>query len=106
MIVLIKGIKFKVKLLTNKAYIKAYGKDCVARVNRETREIIFKDSHIKKNVVVHEVVHAFITGCHLGSCDDITLSDFEEIICEMMEDHLMDINTVSNKILKFLKEKK
>ena len=105
MIVLIKGIKFKVKLLKKKDYEKRYGKDAVAHVNKTTREIIFQTGDVKKNVVIHEVVHAFITGCHLGSCDDITLSDFEEIICEMMEDHLMDINTVSNEILKFLKEK-
>ena len=104
MIVLIKGIKYKVKVLNKEKYIKLHKNDSLAHVNREEREILFRNDHIKKNIVIHEVVHAFINSIHLGSCNEITLEDFEEIICEMMEDHLMDINKVSNEILKFLKE--
>ena len=104
MVVIIKGIKFKVKLLTKKAYCTKYSKDHLAHVNSETRSIIFRDDHIKKNIVVHELVHAFIAALHLGSCNDLSLEDFEEIICEMMEDHLLEINSMANKIMKHLKE--
>ena len=102
MIILVKGIQYKVKLLTKKRYISKYGNKQLAHVDPSDRTITFRDDHIKKNIVVHEVVHAFIGSLHLASCNDLTLEDFEEIICEMMEDHLMDINKVSNEVLKFL----
>lgn len=105
MTVIIKGIKYKVKLLTKLEYIKN-NKGSYAHVDRETREIQFRDDHIKKTTIVHEVTHAFINTLCLGSCNELTLEDFEEIICEMMEDHLMDINKVSNEILSYLKETK
>lgn len=105
MIVIIKGIKYKVRILSKKAYIKKY-KDSYAHVNRDTREIIFRADHIKKTTVIHEVTHAFINTLCLGSCNDLTLEDFEEIVCEMLEVHLIDINKMSNQILSFLKDPK
>lgn len=101
--ILIKGIKFKVILLDKKSYIKKHTNNSYAHCDRVDRTLVFRKDHIKKNTIVHEVTHAFINSLHLGSCDDITISDFEEIICEMLEDHLMDINKVSNQILSFLK---
>jgi len=103
MIVLIKGIEYKVKLLSKTQYIKLMKDTSLAHLNREDRTLMFRKDHIKKNIVIHEVVHAFINPLHLGSCNELTLEDFEEIICEMLEDHLLDINKVSNTILSFLK---
>lgn len=105
MTVMIKGILYRVKLLKKADYVKKH-RESYAHVNRESREILFRDDHIKKTTVIHEVTHAFINSLHLGSCNEITLEDFEEIICEMLEDHLLDINKVSNEILAFLKETK
>ena len=105
MVVIIKGIKYNVRILSKKSYTKKYS-NSYAHVNRDSREIIFRDDHIKKTTVIHEVTHAFINTLCLGSCNDLTLEDFEEIICEMLEVHLMDINRVSNEILSFLKEPK
>jgi len=101
--VLIKGIKFKVKLLTKEKYMDKYGNKQLAHVEPDSRVIIFRNDHVKKNIVIHEITHAFIASLGLGSCNELTLDDFEEIICEMMEDHLMDINRVSNEVMKFLK---
>ena len=73
-------------------------------MSSEHRQLVFRDDHIKKNIVVHELVHAFIAALHLGSCNDLSLEDFEEIICEMMEDHLLEINSMANKIMRHLEE--
>jgi hypothetical protein len=104
MIILIKGIKYKVKLLKKLDYIKKYKDTSYAHVDREDREILFRDDKINKKYVIHEVTHAFINSLHLGSCNDLTLDDFEEIICELMEDHITDIVSISNMIYKHLKE--
>ena len=104
MIVEIKGIKYKVKLLKKADYIKKYKDNSYAHVDREDREILFRDDKINKKYVIHEVTHAFINSLHLGSCNELTLDDFEEIICELMEDHIGDIQNISNMIYKHLKE--
>lgn len=101
--VVIKGVQYKIKLLKKPEYDKKF-RGTYAHLNKETREIVFTTEHVKKNIIIHEVTHAFINSLHLGSCDSITIEDFEEIICEMLEDHLMDINKISNQILRFLKE--
>lgn len=104
MIVMVKGIKYKVKLLKKTDYIKKYKDNSYAHVDREDREILFRDDKINKKYVIHEVTHAFLGSLHLGSCNDLTLDDFEEIVCEMLEDHLTDISSISNMIYKHLKE--
>ena len=101
--VMIKGVRYTVKVFEKVAYLKLL-KDSLTHVDTEALEIIFREDHIKKNIIVHEVTHAFINSLGLGSCNDLSLEDFEEIICEMMEHHLMDINKLSNSILSFLKE--
>lgn len=106
MVVLVKGIKFKVRLLEKKVYIKKHSENSYAHCDRQERELVFRKDHIKKKTIIHEVTHAFINSIHLGSTDDLTINDFEEIICEMLEDHLMDINKLSNQILAYLKESK
>ena len=106
MIVLIKGIKYRIILLDKAKYIKLIKDTSLAHLNREDRTLVFRKDHIKKNIVIHEVVHAFINSLHLGSCNDLSMEDFEEIICEMMEDHLLDINKISNEVLSFLKEER
>ena len=100
----IKGIKFQVILLSKEDYVKKHTDESVAHLDKEDRTLIFRKDQIKKNIVIHEVCHAFIHGCHLSSCNDLSVEDFEEIICEMLEDHIEDIQSVSKKILKHLQE--
>lgn len=104
MVIFIKGIKFKVVLLNKHEYQKKHTPSNYAHFDKESRELVFREDYIKKNIIIHEVTHAFIGSLHLGSCHDISIEDFEEIICEMMEDHILDINRISNEILRFLKE--
>lgn len=106
MVVLIKGIKFSIKLLSKKDYIKKHSDKEYAHLDRYTKQLVFRQDFITKRIVIHEVTHAFIATLGLGSCNELSVEDFEEIICEMLEDHLMDINKVSNEILGYLKESK
>jgi len=108
MVILIKGVKFTIKLLSKENYVKSHAvaTDSYAYVNKYDRTIVFRKDYVRKNIVVHEVTHAFINACHLSSCNDLSVEDFEEIVCEMMEDHIEDIIKVSNTILKYLQRTK
>ena len=101
----IKGIKWKIKLLTKEAYFKAYGPD-QAHMEAGLKTMFFRKDIIKLNVVIHEVTHAYIAQCHLGSCNTLSIDDFEEIICELMEDHILDISKTGREVMKILKELK
>ena len=104
--VLIKGVKYKVKLLSKAAFIKKHTDTDLAFLEKESKTLVFRKDQIKKNIVIHEVTHCFIDSLGLGSCNDLSINDFEEIICEMMELHLMDINSVSNEVMAYLKDSK
>jgi len=106
MVIGIKGVSYKIRLLSKAAFIKKYKDEDVALLDKSSRTMIFRKDHIKKNIVIHEVVHSFIDSLHLASCSDISLHDFEEIICEMLEVHLMDINRTANEIMAYLKSVK
>lgn len=103
MIVLIKGVQYKIELLEKEAYIKEHEDKSYAHLDKEKKQLTFRKDHISRKIVIHETTHAFINACHLASCNDISMEDFEEIICELMEEHLDDIKTTSNEILSFLK---
>ena len=102
----IKGVKFKIDLLTKEKYIELHKDNSYAHLDKEKKSLTFRKDHISKKICIHETVHAYINACHLGSCTDISMEDFEEIICEMMEEHIDDIKNTAKEILSFLKEAK
>ena len=102
----IKGVRFLVKLESRKEYIKNHTDGSYAHLDKVKKTLTFRNDHVSKKIVMHEVVHAFINACHLGSCNDISMEDFEEIVCEMMEEHYHDIGKTTNEIYRFLKENK
>lgn len=98
----IKGLDYTVQLLDKNKFEKVHGKD-LAYLDKTKRQFCFRKDHVEKTTVIHEVTHAFINSLHLGSCNELTLEDFEEIICEMLEDHLLDISRISNQIYRHLR---
>lgn len=97
----IKGVLYTYQALTPSKY-KKHNPESMAHVEKSKKEIIFDKSELSLKVVIHEVTHAFINQCHLGSTSDISLEDFEEVICELMEDHIFDIISVSEEIYREL----
>jgi len=106
MIVLIKGIKYKVILFTEALYEKKFGKDCDAAFCGDKRELRFKDSDTSKATIMHETIHAFYDSLLLNSVTDLKIDDQEEIFCELISEHYSDIGRITNEIHKFLKESK
>ena len=103
MVVLIKGVEYTAKLLDKEHYIKENEDKSYAHLDKEKKELTFRKDYISKKIVIHEVTHAYINACHLASCSNISMDDFEEIICELMEEHLDDIRQTSNQVFNFLK---
>lgn len=102
--IIIKGVKYKVTLETKKEYIKKHTDGSYAHLDKLTKTLAFRTDHISKKIIMHEVMHAYINACHLASCNDISMDDFEEIVCELVEEHHSDIGKTTNQIYKYLKE--
>lgn len=102
--ILIKGVKFRVILETKKDYIKKHGDGSYAHLDKLKKCLAFRQDHISKKIIMHEVMHGYINACHLASCSDISMDDFEEIVCELIEEHYSDIGKTTNQIYKYLKE--
>lgn len=100
----IKGVKFKVILESKKDYIKNHKDESYAHLDKIKKTLTFREDHVSKKIIIHEVMHGFINACHLASCSDISMDDFEEIVCELMEEHYHDIGRTTNQIYKYLKE--
>lgn len=104
MFVLIKGIKYSIKYMTKSDYEKKFGRTCDANFSGSKRELTFKSDQIKKDTIMHEVIHAFYDSLLLNSCHNIDIEDQEEIFCELISTHYTDIGKITNNIYKYLKE--
>lgn len=59
------------------------------------------DINLKKSII-HEITHAYVQSCCIGSTD-LGMRNFEELFCGIMEEHLEDIRDQSNRLFKSLK---
>lgn len=68
------------KLWSAKAYEKQFGKDSDAITEISPRYLNFRDDAFNKDVVGHELMHAYFKYLHLDSVETPKIYDIEEII--------------------------
>lgn len=100
MILFIKGIKFTVKLLSPKAYIKLH--EDKSKAVTGVHFIHFRKDFFTKSIIRHELNHAFVFSCLV---DDATLNpgQIEELTCTIDEYHYRDKIKLVNLIYKKFK---
>jgi len=88
----INGERWKYKLLEDSRYNKVMDEkdESDACTFKRRREMLFRRSALKFGTVIHELIHAYCYYLYLNSAD-ISKEDYEEIICELMEDRMMTI---------------
>lgn len=102
----IKDIPWRIRLFSNEVYEKEHGHDSVAMCVKHLKELHFQTKDISEATIRHEVFHAFVESCCLGSTDNISGDDMEEIGAEIVGYHASDICIISKKILTYLKKEK
>lgn len=100
----INGDVWKYRLLSKERFEELHGDRCVAVTDKSTKTIDFREDHAKFNIVVHELTHAYMHYLFLGSTHNLTLSDFEEIVCELMEERILRIVDQSLAITRKMQE--
>jgi len=84
----IKGEKWVLEILTQKAFEKKHGMESRAMTVLDKRLIEF-NAELSLGVLAHELLHAEVKYFHLESTTALTPADFEEILCCFMQYNLI-----------------
>jgi hypothetical protein len=101
-IILIRGMKWKLILLSYQEFHEKYGEGIAAITEKPERTIFFNQFDVDIKTVRHELFHAYCNELFLNS-SEISLDDFEEILAEFFEDFLPEFGRKSNQIHKWLR---
>lgn len=94
----IRGERWRYAVYPDSVYERKFDSDSDALTFKAQRKLCFKESRLKLGVVIHEVFHAHCVGLYLDSTTSMSTSDVEEIIAEMLEDHLSSMLKISKYI--------
>ena len=104
----VRGLEYKVYLYDNQTYARLHPGSSACMVDSD-REIHFNEKYHELSTIKHEVAHAFIKSCFLDYTDEICVSDFEEVVCEVIahfDEKMIKISeSIHNSIKKVIKEK-
>lgn len=98
----IKGFHWQIELLDHPTYVESLGDTSAAIADRSLKKIYINEEYFNIKTVRHEIVHAFMDSLCLSSCENLSIEDYEEIVCEVIANHIIDIEKTSQYILKKL----
>lgn len=96
----IKGLEWTFHVQTNSAYTRAHGKDSEAVTYPHSREVYFNISCLSPYAVKHELLHVFVASSSTSS-SSLTADQVEELCAEIVGEHGIDIEMLSEKILNY-----
>lgn len=101
--VVIKDIKWKFKLLSDKVFDRKH-KEGKFRAMTMTGDhcVDFRKSDFTKALIFHELCHAYYTSC-LTSDADHNADQVEETLAKILEMHYYEIGTVADQVFNGLK---
>ncbi len=99
----VRGITYKICLLSDKKYKKLHP-DTEACMLVDEREIHFNERYHELTTIKHEIAHAFIKSCFLDLIDEVSISDFEEVVCEVISHFDYKMIEISENIQKEIKK--
>ena len=101
----IKGISWEMRIISKGKYAVLHGLESEAVTMNNKKVIEYREDLFCEKTCIHELFHAYVNECHLQSVDDLNKEDFEEIIAEMLEQHIDNIRLSAKRVYKLLKPK-
>lgn len=77
------GKTWKLRVFDKKKYEKTHGKDSVAITYSYKRTIDMQPTGVRKETIIHELVHAYLGEMCLKSTEKIKADDMEEICADL-----------------------
>lgn len=101
--VLIKGAKWKARLLKHNEYMKLpkekIGEYDIAYCDDVERELVFNLVNLSRGVIRHELLHAYVAEANIESTTSLTIIDMEEICCSILQNQFMEMEKIVDKII-------
>ena len=94
----IKGLDWKFKLYSNKEYIRLNGKSSQGFTMKAEREAHFNLNYIETPLILHELVHVYMSSCCIDSAE-IDPYEREEIFADLISHHISDIQRDAKTII-------
>jgi hypothetical protein len=73
------------------------------RIDIHLKALTYNDT-ASREVITHELVHAYLGEMCLESCTEITVYDIEEFYCELMAKRGREILDLADKLLEYIKK--
>jgi hypothetical protein len=100
----IKGVNWSARLLPEAEYERVHGDDSRAICIFTEYCIDVNDQHCDYGTISHELGHAYIDSC-LVSREHLDQDEFEELFCEIIGEHSLDIVRQTRRILRYFTKK-
>tara|TARA_R110000803_G_scaffold187128_7_gene249511 strand:- start:1209 stop:1547 length:339 start_codon:yes stop_codon:yes gene_type:complete len=101
----IKDVEWVFKLLTKSQYEALHGADSSGITISTTSEVHYLKDDLSRQVVGHELFHAYCATCGVHSTNNLSGSDMEEIGADICGFHLEDMVAKKRAIYKALAPK-
>jgi len=95
--------KWTIRVLANDQYELTNGEGSVGTTDPNHALIDLSESGVTEETITHELVHAYMHELCLGSINDISKEDFEEIFAEFMSKRGKELLLLSKRIYNKLK---
>lgn len=101
--ILVLGTKWKVFLHDEDKYVRRHGDDSAGITIPALNEIHFNEEEFTREVMVHELCHAFFAETCTGSAG-LDSRQTEEVFCDMIGKHGDKVLRMARKLYKELKD--
>ena len=102
----IKDVTWTAQLVPSNIYDLTYGPDSNGITELHTKTISFNVKVFSESLVRHELFHAYVSSCCVGSMTSMQHADMEELCAEIFEFHGAEILKKSKHLFKILNKYK
>ena len=101
-----RGALWRYRVLPEEKFNKLYGETCVAQTDTGLRVVDFCDTRFDKKVVIHEMFHVICSSTYSQSAEGagMSMSAYEEIMAELLENHLEEYVLLCRRVHRTLKK--
>jgi hypothetical protein len=101
-----RGALWRYRVIPEDKFNKLYGETTVAQTDTGLRVVTFKDTTFNKKVAIHEIFHAICASTYSQSAEGagMTMSAYEELIAELLENHLEEYVLLCRKVHRTIKK--
>lgn len=82
----IKGKQWKMKLVSDRDYVKQHGDDSAGITFPGKKEVHFNEKVFTLGTILHELAHCYFDSCN-NSTSDLTPDQVEEVFCEIIANY-------------------